>query len=45
MSLKANISIILHIHSFKNIALPHKARFALRALIYSGGSLQVNISR
>lgn len=36
MSLKANLAIILHLHQFKNLALPHKARFAIRTMIYQG---------
>jgi hypothetical protein len=42
MSLKANVSIILQIHSFKNLALPHKARYALVAQIYQGKPEKVN---
>jgi len=34
MSFKANISIFLHINSFHNIALPHKARYVLTAHLY-----------
>ena len=41
MSFKGNIAIILHLHSFKNIALPHKARYALRATIYQGKNQKV----
>jgi hypothetical protein len=29
MSVKANIELILQIHNFKNISLPHKAEYAL----------------
>ena len=36
MSFKANIALVLQLHAFKNIALPHKARYALRATIYQG---------
>lgn len=41
MSLNANISIVLHLHQFKNIALPHKARYALRCIIYQGKDMKV----
>jgi len=41
MSLKANIAIVLHLHSFKNLALPHKARYALRTTIYQGKNQKV----
>jgi len=43
MSFKANIAIILHLHSFKNIALPHKARYALRSTIYQGKTQKVRL--
>lgn len=36
MSLKANLSIILQLHSFRNLALPHKARYALQAHFFQG---------
>jgi hypothetical protein len=41
MSLKANLSIILQMHTFRNLALPHKARYALQAHIYQGKSGKV----
>jgi hypothetical protein len=44
MSLKANIAIFLHLHSFKNIALPHKARYALRVTIYQGKNQNVSFA-
>lgn len=36
MSLKAEIEIILNLHEFKNIALPHRAKYLLTAEIYQG---------
>lgn len=41
MSLKANLSIILQLHHFRNLALPHKARYALQVHIYQGKSAKV----
>ena len=41
MSLKANLSIILQLHYFRNLALPHKARYALQVHIYQGKSVKV----
>ena len=37
MSFKANLALILQVHYFKNIALPHKARYALQVQVYQGG--------
>lgn len=44
MSLKANLSIILQLHNFRNLALPHKARYALQVHIYQGKSAKVNFT-
>lgn len=41
MSFKANLAITLHLHTFKNLALPHKARYALSAFIYQGKDMKV----
>jgi len=43
MSLKANLSIILQLHGFKNLALPHKARYAIQACIYQDKSEKVSL--
>jgi hypothetical protein len=43
MSFKANLAIILHLQEFRNLGLPHKARFALRAEIYQGKDMQVDM--
>ena len=42
MSFKANLSIFLHLNSFTNIALPHKARYALTAQLYQTTNNQPN---
>lgn len=41
MSLKANLSIILQLHHFRNLALPHKARYALQVHVYQDKSAKV----
>jgi flagellar motor switch protein FliM len=42
MSINANVQIIIQIHNFKNINLPHKALYSLEVQIYQNKKNQIN---